>query len=142
MISEEFDVLGTDHALGRRRYRSSEMRRVHSVTGIRMRHPWTYRFTGAGRGRTHGSGRALGSRQPTSCTNFCGADWLPLSPHCCDIAPQIFGSSALRGFDFSIRGSEEPSISAKRSAIGWPGLRVGVVLPTSMLPLPTTAILC
>ena len=31
---------------------------------------------------------ALGSRQPTSCTNFCGADWLPLSPHCCCIAPQ------------------------------------------------------
>ena len=26
------------------------------------------------RGRTHGAGRGLGSRQPTSCSNFCGAD--------------------------------------------------------------------
>jgi hypothetical protein len=29
----------------------------------------------------------LGSRQPTNRTNFCGADKLPLSPRCCDIAP-------------------------------------------------------
>ena len=32
-IAQEFDVLGTDHALGSRRYRDSEMWRVHSVKG-------------------------------------------------------------------------------------------------------------
>ena len=34
-------------------------------------------------------GPALCSRQPTRCTNFCGADTLPRnSLPCCDIAPQ------------------------------------------------------
>ena len=92
------------------------------------------------RGRAPASGRALGSRQPTSRTNFCGADWLPrpMSPHCCAMAPEIRSSL---GFCLSIRGLlEEPS--PKASTTGWPGLRVSFSLPTSMLPLPTTAILC
>jgi len=33
-----------------------------------------YRFAGSARGRIQGAGRALGSRQPTNCGNFCGAD--------------------------------------------------------------------
>jgi hypothetical protein len=51
--------------------------------------------------------------------NFCGAEKLPLSAHCCNIAPQFLGRSVFRG----------------------PGLRVGDLVPTSLLPLPTTAIL-
>jgi hypothetical protein len=50
----------------------------------------------------------LGSRQPTNRTNFCGADTLPLSPRCCDIAPQILTRSAFREFWSSIRGLKEP----------------------------------
>jgi hypothetical protein len=95
------------------------------------------------RGRSCGSGRALESRQPTRRTNFCGADWLPrpMSPHCCAIATELLGCSVLGGFCLSIRGlSEEPS--PKASTTGWPGLRTSLSLPTSMLPLPTTAIPC
>ena len=35
-LAEEFDVVGADHALGRRRYHGSEMRRVHSVIWTRV----------------------------------------------------------------------------------------------------------
>jgi hypothetical protein len=84
--------------------------------------PLNYRFAGLGSGRTHGSDRALGSRQPTSCTNFCGADSLPrwLSPYCCDIAPQIpvFRGFCIRGFCRAIGNSEAPLVPAKRSTIG------------------------
>jgi hypothetical protein len=94
------------------------------------------------RGRSRGSGRALESRQPTRRTNFCGADWLPrpMSPHCCAIAMEILGCSVLGGLCLSARGlSEEPS---PKASTGWPALRISLSLPTSMLPLPTTAILC
>jgi hypothetical protein len=53
------------------------------------------------------------SRQPTSRTNFCGAEKLPLSPRCCDIAPQIFGRSAFWGVGLSIRNSREPLLFIK-----------------------------
>jgi hypothetical protein len=76
----------------------------------------------AGRvGRTQGSSPALGSRQPTNCTNFCGADSWPLSPRCCNIAPQI----------------PSRSFCGDVSLPGWPG---AVCLPTSMLSLLTTKI--
>ena len=64
----------------------------------------------------------------------------PPSPHCSDIAPQTLTGSFARGFGSSIRSAREPSRPVKRSTIRWPPLRVGVFLPTSMLPLPTTRI--
>ena len=72
----------------------------------------------AGRGAPMARPRALGSRQPTSWTNFCGAETLPLSPHCCDMAPQL---PAL------IPASLDRS-GGLRSAVA-----VGILLPTSML---------
>src|SRR5258708_8629453 len=85
-----------------------------------------------------GPGRSFESRQPTNRTNFCGAGKLPLSAHCCNIARQILGRSVFRGVDLPIRGSEPASPPAKPF---WPGLRVGVLLPTSKQPLPPPAIL-
>ena len=113
-FAEEFDLLGADHAVGGRRCRGSEMRRVHPVIRSRTG-SLNYGF---GRDRTaarpHGSGRTLGSRQPTSCTNFCGADSLPrpvaaLLRHRATKA----AGSCLQGFLDPRLG--EPSIPAKRS---------------------------
>ena len=81
-------------------------------------------------------------RQPTNCRNFCGDDWLPrpLSRHCCVMATQIRGRSLFGELVSPICGPDEPLLPARFSTIGRPGLRVGVLVPTSMLPLPTTEI--
>jgi hypothetical protein len=94
-----------------------------------------YCCCGIGRGRTQGRVRAFESRHPTKCTNFCGADTIPLSPFCCDMAPQT--RVVLSEPSPSIRSLGKASGPVKSSDLGRPGFRVGP-LPTSVLPLPTT----
>ncbi|MDP1867570.1 MAG: hypothetical protein Q8L13_14695 [Bradyrhizobium sp.] len=81
----------------------------------------------------------MGSRQPTSWTNFCGVEVLPLSQPCCDMAPQFADRFILTVLGASNRLLAAPSVPASLSVTGWPGL-LAAVLSTSTLP--TTAILC
>jgi hypothetical protein len=86
------------------------------------------------------SGRSLVSRHPTNRTSFCGADWSPrtLSPRCSIIAPLSGGRSARDRICSSMRTSGKALLPSQRLMLGWPDLRVGALLPTLMLPLPTT----
>ena len=72
-LAEEFDLLGADHAVGSRRRRGSEMRRVHPLS-VELNRFGRRASASPDRARTHGSEPALGSRQPTSWTNFCGVE--------------------------------------------------------------------
>jgi len=103
--------------LGSQRHRGSEMRRVHFSD--RNLNDASLRSSGAGRGGPMVQAGPWGRGQPTS-TNFCGADTLPLSPRCCDIAPQSLPVLFFSGFCSSIRDPEEPSLPARRSTIGRP----------------------
>ena len=123
--------------LSSKRYRPQ--RRLYPARGSAV-----YRLNGLEYRRPSRPGSALGSRQPTKCKSFCGADKLPRnSPPCCDISPQSLtgcpGASPWRPV-LTKRGpgsSRPGEFSARRR----PYLRFGVALPTSLLPLPTTAVL-
>ena len=80
--------------------------RVEVIGGDQARRNWI-----------HGSGRALGSWQPTRCTNFWGVEKLPLSPHCCDIAPVMAGRFILTEFGAAAVGALTLDLPALRKPL-------------------------
>jgi hypothetical protein len=79
--------------------------------------------------------RALGSRHPTRCTNFCGTDSLPRPswPCCSDMAPQTLNRrSSGRGVS-----SAMPLVPVELSTAGRPRPPVRLPALESILPLPT-----